>query len=126
VEDRSGDQQAPRSEPRVRPLVAKCKCFGVLVISEHIFVGRHAREKDMLKITSHNRLQPSYQERVVIRNYGNENVKEIGADGGVGVAMKNRLYSGGWLVPRAGVEPARPYGQRILSPFEGILPDLMK
>ena len=28
------------------------------------------------------------------------------------------------MVPRAGVEPARPYGQRILSPFEGILPDL--
>ena len=30
------------------------------------------------------------------------------------------------VVPRAGVEPARPYGQRILSPFEGILPDLTK
>jgi hypothetical protein len=30
------------------------------------------------------------------------------------------------LVPRAGVEPARPYGQRILSPVEGILPDLTK
>jgi hypothetical protein len=25
------------------------------------------------------------------------------------------------VVPRAGVEPARPYGQRILSPFDGIL-----
>jgi hypothetical protein len=30
------------------------------------------------------------------------------------------------LVPRAGVEPARPYGQRILSPVEGIVPDLTK
>jgi hypothetical protein len=30
------------------------------------------------------------------------------------------------LVPRAGVEPARPYGQRILSPVESILPDLTK
>jgi len=30
------------------------------------------------------------------------------------------------LVPRAGVEPARPCGQRILSPFVGILPDLTK
>jgi len=30
------------------------------------------------------------------------------------------------LVPRAGVEPARPYGQRILSPFQGILSDLTK
>ena len=26
------------------------------------------------------------------------------------------------MVPRAGVEPARPYGQRILSPFRGCLP----
>jgi len=30
------------------------------------------------------------------------------------------------LVPGVGVEPARPYGQRILRPFEGILPDLTK
>ena len=30
------------------------------------------------------------------------------------------------LVPRAGVEPAQPCGQRILSPFESILPDLTK
>src|SRR6266436_6191770 len=30
------------------------------------------------------------------------------------------------LVPRAGVEPARAYGQRILSPTESILPELMK
>jgi hypothetical protein len=30
------------------------------------------------------------------------------------------------LVPRVGVEPTRPCGQRILSPFEGILPDLTK
>src|SRR5258707_14953274 len=30
------------------------------------------------------------------------------------------------LVPTVGVEPTRPYGQRILSPFEGILPDLTK
>ncbi len=30
------------------------------------------------------------------------------------------------LVPGAGVEPPRPFGQRILSPFEGILPDLTK
>ena len=30
------------------------------------------------------------------------------------------------LVPGAGVEPARPFGQRILSPFEGILTDLTK
>ncbi len=35
-------------------------------------------------------------------------------------------YGGIEVVPRAGVEPARPYGQRILSPFEGILPDLTK
>ncbi len=26
------------------------------------------------------------------------------------------------MVPRAGVEPARPYGQRILSPLRGCLP----
>jgi hypothetical protein len=26
----------------------------------------------------------------------------------------------------SGVEPARPYGQGILSPFQRILPDLMK
>jgi hypothetical protein len=30
------------------------------------------------------------------------------------------------MVPRVGVEPTRPYGQRILSPSEGILPDLTK
>src|SRR5947207_9324560 len=30
------------------------------------------------------------------------------------------------LVPRVGVEPTRPYGQRILSPVENILPDLTK
>jgi hypothetical protein len=30
------------------------------------------------------------------------------------------------MVPRAGVEPARPFGQRILSPFERILLDLTK
>ena len=30
------------------------------------------------------------------------------------------------VVPRAGVEPARPYGQRILSPAKSILPDLTK
>ena len=30
------------------------------------------------------------------------------------------------LVPRAGVEPARPFGQRILSPVIGPLPNLTK
>jgi len=30
------------------------------------------------------------------------------------------------LVPRAGVEPARPYGQRILSPMPTVLPTLTK
>ena len=30
------------------------------------------------------------------------------------------------VVPRAGVEPARPFGQRILSPVIGPLPDLTK
>ncbi len=30
------------------------------------------------------------------------------------------------MVPRAGVEPARGYPQRILSSFERILPDLTK
>ena len=30
------------------------------------------------------------------------------------------------MVPRAGVEPARPYGQRILSPLKGALPSLTK
>ena len=30
------------------------------------------------------------------------------------------------MVPRAGVEPARPFGQRILSPVDGIGPDLTK
>lgn len=30
------------------------------------------------------------------------------------------------LVPRAGVEPARPYGQRILSPMNPVLPNLTK
>ena len=30
------------------------------------------------------------------------------------------------MVPRAGVEPGRPYGQRILSPLETALPSLTK
>jgi len=30
------------------------------------------------------------------------------------------------VVPRAGVEPARPFGQRILSPVIGVLPNLTK
>ncbi len=30
------------------------------------------------------------------------------------------------MVPRVGFEPSRPYGQRILSLFGGILPDLTK
>jgi hypothetical protein len=30
------------------------------------------------------------------------------------------------MVPRAGVEPARPFGQRILSPVFAVLPNLMK
>ena len=30
------------------------------------------------------------------------------------------------VVPRAGVEPARPFGQRILSPVMGPLPNLTK
>jgi hypothetical protein len=30
------------------------------------------------------------------------------------------------MVPRAGVEPARPFGQRILSPVIGPLPNLTK
>ena len=30
------------------------------------------------------------------------------------------------LVPRAGVEPARPFGQRILSPVIAVLPNLTK
>ncbi len=30
------------------------------------------------------------------------------------------------MVPREGFEPTRDYSQRILSPFDGILPDLMK
>jgi hypothetical protein len=30
------------------------------------------------------------------------------------------------MVPRAGVEPARPYGQRILSPLETASPSLTK
>ena len=30
------------------------------------------------------------------------------------------------MVPRAGVEPARPYGQRILSPVKVAQPDLTK
>ena len=30
------------------------------------------------------------------------------------------------VVPRAGVEPARPFGQRILSPVIGPLPNLTK
>jgi hypothetical protein len=30
------------------------------------------------------------------------------------------------VVPRAGVEPARPYGQRILSPVTTVLPNLTK
>ena len=31
-----------------------------------------------------------------------------------------------YMVPRAGVEPARPFGQRILSPVIGPLPNLTK
>jgi hypothetical protein len=30
------------------------------------------------------------------------------------------------VVPRAGVEPARPYGQRILSPLDSVSPSLTK
>ena len=30
------------------------------------------------------------------------------------------------LVPRAGVEPARPFGQRILSPVTAVLRNLTK
>ena len=30
------------------------------------------------------------------------------------------------VVPRAGVEPARPYGQRILSPMKATSPSLTK
>ena len=30
------------------------------------------------------------------------------------------------MVPRAGVEPARPYGQRILSPVKMAQPNLTK
>src|SRR5258706_11518551 len=30
------------------------------------------------------------------------------------------------MVPRVGVEPTRPYGQRILSPLEAALPSLTK
>jgi hypothetical protein len=30
------------------------------------------------------------------------------------------------MVPRAGVEPTRPYGQRILSPLKSVLPSLTK
>ena len=30
------------------------------------------------------------------------------------------------VVPRAGVEPARPFGQRILSPVTAALPNLTK
>ena len=30
------------------------------------------------------------------------------------------------MVPRAGVEPARPFGQRILSPVIEVLPNLTK
>ena len=30
------------------------------------------------------------------------------------------------MVPRAGVEPARPYGQRILSPVKAVQPNLTK
>ena len=33
-----------------------------------------------------------------------------------GATFAARIQSGLGLVPRAGVEPARPYGQRILSP----------
>ena len=40
--------------------------------------------------------------------------------------MKVVKTLGKGMVPRAGVEPARPFGQRILSPVEGILPDLTK
>ena len=42
--------------------------------------------------------------------------------------MNRKLFEtvGLGMVPRAGVEPARPYGQRILSPAESILPDLTK
>jgi hypothetical protein len=30
------------------------------------------------------------------------------------------------MVPRVGVEPTRPFGQRILSPVTGALPSLTK
>jgi hypothetical protein len=38
------------------------------------------------------------------------------------VAVTVRLV----VVPRAGVEPARPFGQPILSPVNAVLPDLTK
>ena len=36
------------------------------------------------------------------------------------------FLTGKGMVPRAGVEPARPFGQRILSPVMALLPNLTK
>jgi hypothetical protein len=40
--------------------------------------------------------------------------------------MEDVKTLGKGMVPRAGVEPARPFGQRILSPVIGPLRDLTK
>lgn len=48
---------------------------------------------------------------------------EVHSHGQVDESRKN-VRKG--LVPRAGVEPARPFGQRILSPVIGPLPTLTK
>ena len=40
--------------------------------------------------------------------------------------MEDVKTLGKGMVPRAGVEPARPFGQRILSPVIGPLPNLTK
>lgn len=50
---------------------------------------------------------------------------------GVEITLRAKLMEvvktlGLGMVPRAGVEPARPFGQRILSPFEGALLSLTK
>src|SRR6266436_972716 len=60
------------------------------------------------------------------------NLDEIRAHNGVNsVALVHRQMLSvcnllKWLVPRAGVEPARPYGQRILSPLKSVSPSLTK
>ncbi len=57
------------------------------------------------------------QEVIFLSNL-NKNEMRNGVNSGAQIRIQIMIVckSLKWLVPRAGVEPARPFGQRILSP----------